>query len=129
MSEYKDLFNDFINSLMIRDQEQFITVSLPIFFKGNCDSTAIYVRKLNENDVYNQGFYIDDCKTVADYWELFDVDTEKQAEKIKKICDSFGVEIVDDRVTMIVPGDNFPRFVHAIGNFLQVLSLLGNLEL
>lgn len=123
MSKYRDILDDFFNSLVVRDQETFMTVGLPIFFGSHNESIAISVRE-NEN-----GFLLSDCHTVADFWELADIDTAAYADRIKLICDSFGVWIDGNNVLMQVYVEDAcsARFQHAVGDFLQALSLLGNI--
>lgn len=123
MSEYKDMFNEYVDEILIRDFDDFITIAPPIFFLGSHDSIAVRVEK-NEN-----GCVVSDCHTVQDYWDEYVDDLEKYSERIQNICDKFGLYRDGNSFCMQVYGywNENPHSVRKqIGNFLQAMFLLGN---
>lgn len=123
MSEYSELFKNYIDSFLVKDQQSFLTVAPPIFFSGSFDSLAIRIEK-NEG-----GFVLSDCHTVQDYWDEFYNDMDKYQDKIQTICDKFCLFREERSFCVQTLGDDPLRVHRQLGYFLQALSLLANIDL
>ncbi len=123
--EYIDLFKDYIDSFLVKDQGSFMTVAPPIFFNGSFDSIAVRIAKNEEG-----GYDISDCHTVQDYWDEYFGDIDKYGDRIERICEKFGLNRGDRGAfcTQTV-GDDPVRVGRHIGYFIQAMMLLGNIDI
>lgn len=122
--QYIDLFKDYVDSFLVKDQGDFMTVAPPIFFNGSSDSIAVRIARNEEG-----GYDISDCHTVQDYWDEYLGDTDKYSDRIETICQRFDL-YRGDRGAFCTRtyGDNPVRVERHIGYFIQAIMLLGNID-
>lgn len=118
--DYKQLYKEFLDSFLVKDQGTFLTVAPPVYFGGSFDSIAIRVERIE------QGVILGDCHCVEDYWENFYDESEIDVEKVQKICDRFGLYQEERVFCMKILTDCEERIYRGIGNFLQAIILLCN---